>query len=400
MAILFVGSYCPQSYTKELLETGTSPDFAGINLQAALLDGFEKNNIEVTYISIPNRLSYPQSSKIFISGKYFNDRKNEKIVSNRILGFINLPIIKIFSKYFRMRRAIKSYLDYDKNSCDLFVYSLNSPFLLAAISYRKRFRSTCVMITDLPEYMSGNRSILYKIGKYIDKKIINYCLKRFNTYVLLSNKMKDKLPITHKKYITIEGIYTATTIQEVIPSRRNAIMYAGGISQRYNVFDLIEAFLDIKDSTLELWLCGPIADIERFNSIINNDKRIKYLGLLPIDKVRALQKQVSLLINPRMSIEEFTKYSFPSKTLEYMASGTPTMMCRLPSLPSEYLDYLYFIDIESKVGIQAAIEHFFTIPIHTRMEKAKKAQEFIMLRKSAQFQTRKVLELIHTNIMS
>ena len=41
-------------------------------------------------------------------------------------------------------------------------------------------------------------------------------------------------------------------------------------------------------------------------------------------------------MNPRSADAEYTKYSFPSKTIEYLATGVPVVMNRLPGIPEEY----------------------------------------------------------------
>ena len=38
-------------------------------------------------------------------------------------------------------------------------------------------------------------------------------------------------------------------------------------------------------------------------------------------------------VNPRQNNEEFTKYSFPSKTMEYLASGVPVVAYKLDGIP-------------------------------------------------------------------
>ena len=60
----------------------------------------------------------------------------------------------------------------------------------------------------------------------------------------------------------------------------------------------------------------------------------------------------TLLINPRFSNEEYTKYSFPSKNMEYMASGTPILTTKLPGMPKEYYEYIYLFEEESIEGMK------------------------------------------------
>lgn len=396
--MIFIGSYCSGSYIRELIDTKSSPDLPGITLQEAILKGLKDNDEDTVVFSIPNRASYPKSSKIFVKEERINISTIQR--ESRLLGYINLPIIKLFSKFLSMRRSLKSYLNQNrKNNGDVFIYSLHSPMLLAAVSLKKKYRHLCVMVTDLPEYMTGKHNLLYRIGKSLDRIIIDHCLRKADSFVLLSEKMINKLPIKGMPYVVIEGIYgnTDSHIKEYNVDKFNdkeVILYTGGIAERYNVYDLVDAIIKIHNNNLELWLCGPVDDKERLDKYLRKDQRIKYLGILPKDEVRNLQKKVSLLINPRFGREEFTKYSFPSKTLEYLASGTPTMMCELPSLPKEYLDKIYLIDNESIGGIKNSIEKFFMIPKEMRNQKATKAKEFILEEKSSKSQTKRIIEMI------
>lgn len=63
------------------------------------------------------------------------------------------------------------------------------------------------------------------------------------------------------------------------------------------------------------------------------DRRIQYLGSIPHDEILQLQRTASLLVNPRTPEGIYTKYSFPSKTMEYLASGTPTLYMNCQEFP-------------------------------------------------------------------
>ncbi len=395
-SILLLGSYTPNSYIRELINDGVQPDFASINLQNAIVKGLEENHQNVNIISAPNRQSFPKSQLANIKPIKFNHHKNLDKGTDLIIGYVNLPIIKMISKFLNTRRAIKEYLRTTQNS-KVIIYGLHSPFLLATLPYAKRFGSICVVIPDLPEYMSGNINLLYRIAKYFDRKIIIRCLKRADCFILLSDKMKEKLNIRNKPTDVIEGIYSdiQETTEKSVSKNKKSILYAGSINKRYNIYDLIESVHRIKDSDIELLLCGPIDNHLEFNRLIKKDNRIKYLGLLENQEVRKLQRTVSLLINPRFSNEEYTKYSFPSKTLEYLASGTPTMMCHLHSMPEDYLNHVYLIENESIEGIKDALVKFFKTPIDEREQRGKNARDFILNNKTEFVQARKIIKLLN-----
>jgi len=105
-------------------------------------------------------------------------------------------------------------------------------------------------------------------------------------------------------------------------------------------------------------------------------------------------RDADLLLNPRPTNIELAKYSCPSKTFEYMASGTPVLMTKLPGLPEEYYPYLYFFDEESVEGFSKTILHVLSISEKERYEKGRMAQEFLKNCKDSGTQVNRVIEFL------
>lgn len=99
-------------------------------------------------------------------------------------------------------------------------------------------------------------------------------------------------------------------------------------------------------------------------------------------------------MNPRPSNEEFTKYSFPSKTVEYMASATPVLTTKLPGMPKEYYDYVYLIEEESVAGYKKALSDALNNSDEVLIKKGKEAQRFILENKNYKYQTFRIVELV------
>lgn len=398
---LFIGDYCPPALVGEFIGAGSIPDFAGFNLQDSLIKGFDQNGVNLRVISEPYVSAYPKYKRAIIRDKSFNHHTKEIGRGNDILlGFLNIPIFKMFSKMLRLRKYLRKILKGDKKNVVL--YSLHSPHILAVILNRKYINSISVIVTDLPQYMSGNKNLLYALAKSIDRVLINFALKKVDSFVLLSEQMKDYLPIGENPYIVIEGVYneensTENSLQkpDSINDKKIILMYSGGINRRYGVYNLVEAFKGIVKLDLELWLCGPVDNSQDFNKVIESDPRIKYFGLLPNNKVREMQISASLLINPRLGSSKFTRFSFPSKTLEYMASGTPTLMAKLPSLPPDYLPHVLIFEEETVEGLRNSIIDFLNIPLAQRKEFGIKAKEFILKNKNPKTQIQKILTLFN-----
>lgn len=105
-----------------------------------------------------------------------------------------------------------------------------------------------------------------------------------------------------------------------------------------------------------------------------------------------MQKKATLMVNPVHSSEEFSRYFFPSKTLEYLASGTPTLMSRLSCMPSEYNNYLFYFEDESIEGMAKKIQEICEKPQFELDEFGSKAADFIVKHKTPKPQMRKAIE--------
>ena len=100
------------------------------------------------------------------------------------------------------------------------------------------------------------------------------------------------------------------------------------------------------------------------------------------------------MVNPRPTHEEFVKYSFPSKTMEYMASGTPVLTTRLPGMPKEYYPYVDFIEEESAGGIAAALKKVLSHSDAELFCKGMAARAFVLEGRNNVVQAKKLLQML------
>ena len=126
---------------------------------------------------------------------------------------------------------------------------------------------------------------------------------------------------------------------------------------------------------------------EKYDNVI-------YLGIAPNSEIVKSELRATLLVNPRPTNEEYTKYSFPSKNMEYMASGTPVLTTKLPGMPEEYNEYVYLLEDESAEGVCNALKEILTKPAEELYQKGKEAKEFVVREKNNVKQAEKLISLI------
>ena len=112
------------------------------------------------------------------------------------------------------------------------------------------------------------------------------------------------------------------------------------------------------------------------------------------EDVLKLQHESTLLINPRRPDSSITRFSFPSKTMEYMASGTPMIGYKLEGIPTEYYDNFYTIDGLDEDSLKNTIESTMDLSQEVLNKKAMKAYEFVMKNKIAQIQVKRLLDFV------
>ena len=394
MKMIFVGSIYPKYLLEYLLISKVNVSFAANNYQLALIEGFSSYFKEIIIISSPKIINPRRCEsgmlkpRVITPGEYgCNDFY--------YLGNIRYSRLRLISELFRTRKCLKRVLDANKEGNIVCCYSLHSPFLLAILSLKKHINKVCVVVPDLPEYMSSKGNSLHEIAKKIDRKIINFCIRRLDCFALLSEAMTERLPLKDKPWSLVEGIYKSQEMSIVEKSKNKSILYTGQLQRRYGLFDLVEAFMLIPRDDYELWLCGKgNADENKwFESRANEDSRIKLFGEISPSEVHVLQKRATLLVNPRHSNEVYTRFSFPSKTMEYLASGTPTLMCKLESIPEEYHQHLFFFDDESVVGMSKKMFEICEMDTAILQDKGNNASVFIKTQKNAQEQVRKIVNM-------
>ena len=248
----------------------------------------------------------------------------------------------------------------------------------------------CVgIVTDLPDMLSGSR---------FSKGLANFVIRHCTHYVLLTQAMNDYLNKTGKPYVILEG-HADITMAEKIPSMEKKTspricFYAGGVSKQYGLGNLVEGFRNADIPNAQLHIYGPGDYVKELQKIAEKDSRVFYGGKLLNQEIVEKEQEATLLVNPRPTNEEYVKYSFPSKTMEYMASGTPVLTTVLPGMPKEYYPYLFLLEDETSEGIAQALTELLTKSEEELFEKGRGARAFVLDQRNNLVQAQKIIQML------
>jgi glycosyltransferase involved in cell wall biosynthesis len=210
--------------------------------------------------------------------------------------------------------------------------------------------------------------------------------------------MNEVVNTKSKPYIVLEGHvdeqmqYIENRLEN--KSEPKVLMYAGSLKKVYGIEKLTEAFLAADISGWEFHIYGDGNFREDLEKICKNNSTVKYCGIKLNREIVEAEIKASLLVNPRPTGEDYVKYSFPSKNMEYMASGTPIITTHLPGMPDEYIPYIYLFEEENTEDITRELVRVLSLPSKELHEKGKIAKRFVLENKSSIQQSSKIIELI------
>lgn len=396
MGILYLSALSSPKLIDELYNNNKKdPGFAVQKFNRLLAGGLVKNEEEVTALSAPP-VGRHNSSKLF----WHRGQELEADITYHYLNFINLPglrqlcltlgtfcrtLLWTISKPQKERAVV----------CDVLNASMGAAAILAC---KITGTQTIGVMTDMPGLM-----VRFEINQKmplttrIATSLIKWCFRNYDKFVFLTEAM-NVVNEYSRPYIVMEGMSDGTMVEHNKSFEHKevrTIMYAGGLHERYGLKKLIEAFMTLpqKNIRLKLFGTGPFVD-ELEKKYCKEDKRVMYMGVAPNSEVVEAELEASLLVNPRPTHEEFTKYSFPSKNIEYMASGTPLLTTKLPGMPKEYYPYVFLIEDETTEGYSKALAEALNKTDEELFEYGAKAKGFVLDKKNSCEQARRVIKLI------
>lgn len=399
MGVLFLGSFFPTELREEIREKSKGA-IANANdaLQWSLIEGFSNLLPSLQIISLPHIGGFPFKFKsLWFKGISF---KIKDKVCGESVGFFNLVGFKHINRYFRTKKSLTAWLRQVDEKKVIIIYDLHVPFLKAVADLKKKnpMLTVCLIIPDLHGHTGNKKDLLHNLLGRLESKILARSYQAVDCYVLLSKYMKEHLPINNKPCVTIEGVFNPVedldVNQNILKSDVKTIFYSGSLDERNGVLNLVNAFSMISSQAYRLIICGDGDTKEKMLAAQNQDPRIHYKGQVSRSDALKLQKEATLLINPRTPEGEYTRYSFPSKTMEYFASGTPVLMYCLEGVPDEYYNYCYTLTSLSIIDLAEKIIDICEQDLTELKTKGELAKQFIIEKKNPSVQCSKVLQLL------
>lgn len=403
MNILFIGRFYPKDILNHIVEdTRGKAGFSNHNFEMSIISGLNaQKEISLRVLTAPLVFSYPHNNRRAYVKSY---RYQEDGYSIRSIGFLNIALLNMFSVYYALTKAIRQEIEaFEGDEVSVIV---NTPSLVlssALFNSMKKVKGkrikTVLIVPDVPECMitMGSKMTLKKRIVQILNKRNSTLSRKFDKYVYLTEAMNDFYNAKTNDYIVMEGLIDESKIKSIYTppkyDNKEIILYTGTLRRIFGVMNLIKAFEKANLPNAELWICGSGECTSEIEQIAKNNSAIEFFGLVSSQRALELQSKATILANPRSSKGEYTKYSFPSKTIEYLLAGRTVIMNHLPGIPEEYDNYIEYPEDESIEAWAKKLRNIISKDINKRIDLSIAGRKFILYNKNARNQCSRILNL-------
>lgn len=307
---------------------------------------------QVRVLNAPPISSYPRRyDRLFIKKRvYAHAGGQAKDIS---IDFFNLTVVKNISIQNKVNKYALEWARNEKAGKKyVVVYTMNEIFLKTCRKIKRVCPEChiCVIVPDLPEYTDLDKTgFLYRMIIRRRVKKTNALSEIADSFVFLTEQMADYFPVK-RPYIVSEAIAPEGNVPKGKTGQNDVLTaaYTGSFTKKYGIIELLDAIDKVKTKNVRFVICGSGEAYDEVRKRAERDSRIDFRGMVTHSEALKIQQSADILINPRSNDGEYTKYSFPSKIMEYMASAKPVICFKLDGIPDEYDNYLtYFTSTDS-----------------------------------------------------
>lgn len=382
MNIIFVGSIVDSKTLSKLVDASV----AGNKMQLGFVKGFNENGVKTDVISVEANAMWKFNNKpIVVSAKTI---KGDGMIIQTV-PYVNLPIVKQCCVYINILKQVRK--QNISNETILVVYNTMSMFALPVLKMARRYKCKAVaIVADLP--ILGNKNFVRKIEDRNQEKWI----AKFDGLIPLTKYIPQRFA-PNVPYLVVEAgcnendyCVTDERMQNVGSKK---VVFAGTLNSLSGIELIVEAMEFLKKYDIELHIYGDGPLREKVEKATINGKII-YHGRVNNEQMLEIQRQADLLVCPRCADDYTTKYTFPSKILEYVCAGVPVLSNRLKGIPDEYEDYINYSDSEQPEDWANAIIDIVDKDRHKYWEKAEQSKLKVLKVKNWNTQCKQVISFL------
>jgi glycosyltransferase involved in cell wall biosynthesis len=226
-------------------------------------------------------------------------------------------------------------------------------------------------------------------------------LPRFDGHMVVSRAIADDL-VPGRRVCLIDGGVAADRVGPARTDRAPASAFRlvlAGTLEPYNGVELVAQAMALLPDGYALIIAGAGSLAAYAAELAARDPRVSFRGFLSFDEVVEVYRSADLLLNARLTKAMDTRYFFPSKLMELLASGTPVLSTCTGHIESEYGHALYLLREETPAALAARVQELRAIDPAERQAVGACAREFMLREKTWDRQGERLAHYIREDVL-
>jgi glycosyltransferase involved in cell wall biosynthesis len=381
--VLLFGSLVHPEAVKDIPEASEAANRFQLGMLNGLVAAGVKRATAITALPIA---AVPWPRKLFVRSQSWIVGDPIEIVAP---GFVNLPPIKPVSVHRRLKRA--GILARAGVGAVLAYNAIPGPGSAGLAVARKLGVPFVCIVADFDPSLRG-RSALRAGEQWWSNRIV----RESDGLVVLSGHTARELA-GDRPWIKIDGGVGGDWDEppDISPLRKT-VVYAGTPAFVSGARLLLEAFARVDDSQLKLVFAGRGGLESEIRAAASRDARIEIRGFMTREQLQRILVSATVLINPRLSAATENRYNFPSKILDYLASGRPVITTLAGDLDPAYADVAIPLRDETPGALAALMQEVAARPEQELTEIGARGREFVLAKRRWVDQAAEVYRFIET----
>lgn len=390
MKIAFVGSIVDENEVAHM----PAVSVAGNKMQIGILRGLYNQPSQIEGFSVKPYEMWKGKGKCIIKGE--KTQIDEEIELKHVF-FVNILFAKqitiwisVFFNLFIW--CLKNFKDTQKI---VMVYNTISYIASPTLIISKIFKCKSVFIVADVPIQNESKKLMQKMEDNKEIALIKKCDLLIPLTDAIATDFGNKQP-----YIVIEAGQEKKFIKDSNPKRSSNsfnIVFSGSLNEVSGIELAIETMNIIDDDSIKLNIYGKGSMEGYVIKASKSNPNIIFHGTVTNNKMMEIQRNSDLLICPRVPDDFVTKYTFPSKIVEYMSAGVPVLSNKLIGIPKEYYSYISALDSADKYLWAKTIKSISENNNDKYQDKAINARKFIYDNKIWEVQTSRILNFLRNN---
>lgn len=335
MKILFCGTAVPDTIEYQVKDISAAGNRFQNNMICSLKAlGHEVDTVSYVAMEIPETLK----GELLNSDDVDDGRKGKQYYIFRQNGGIKATLKAIKKSRETVRKRIAVYNV-------VFCYNVFYSFLFLPKMAGKFHKRNILILADYsgPESFCDLRNKSYAL---VQRKI----MRQYDVVVGLSANIQKNLK-GNQQFILMEGgiderFYNHFAEKKVQGAHEIIFMYSGLLSKVTGVDILLQVAGEMKEKNFRLWISGKGELEQQVCEAAEKDERICYLGHMEYGEYIQTLKNADVLINPRnMNLPE-NQNNFPSKIMDYLATGKTVISSKFVGWEKFSENIIFYDDVD------------------------------------------------------